>query len=302
MASIVRLQNIRDRKSMSESGQSAVGSATKSFVWMRHTLLVAGSIFAVFPLIWVFSTSIKTSEKVFSETIELIPAAPTLANYVKVLTDENWIFLRWFLNSLIVAAGTTVVGIFLASSAAYAFSRFKFPGRKAGLFIFLVTQMFPGIILVVPLYQLMKNMGLLNSYLGLIIAYSTTALPFCVFMLKSYFDAIPASLEDAARIDGLNTWSIFYRIMLPLTIPGIAVTGFFSMITAWNEFMLALTFMNQEEMYLLPVGLKKYVFDYKTEWHLVSAASILITLPILGIWLKVQTALLSGKLSGAVKG
>lgn len=287
---------------MSESGQSAVGSATKSFVWMRHTLLVAGSIFAVFPLIWVFSTSIKTSEKVFSETIELIPAAPTLANYVKVLTDENWIFLRWFLNSLIVAAGTTVVGIFLASSAAYAFSRFKFPGRKAGLFIFLVTQMFPGIILVVPLYQLMKNMGLLNSYLGLIIAYSTTALPFCVFMLKSYFDAIPASLEDAARIDGLNTWSIFYRIMLPLTIPGIAVTGFFSMITAWNEFMLALTFMNQEEMYLLPVGLKKYVFDYKTEWHLVSAASILITLPILGIWLKVQTALLSGKLSGAVKG
>lgn len=287
---------------MSESGLNAVGYSSKKFFIIRHALLIMGSIFAVFPLIWILSTSLKSGDAVFSSNLEIIPSKMEFSNYVKVLSDNNWVFLKWVFNSVIVAFGTTLAGILFASTAAYAFSRFKFPGRKAGLMVFLLTQMFPGIILVVPLYEIMKKMGLLNSYLGLIVAYSTTALPFCVFMLKSYFDAIPKSLEDAARIDGLNTWSIFYKIMIPLTLPGIAVTGFFSMITAWNEFMLALTFMNKEEMYLLPVGLKKYVFDYKTEWHLVSAAAIIITAPVLAIWLKIQTALLSGKLSGAVKG
>jgi arabinogalactan oligomer/maltooligosaccharide transport system permease protein len=245
---------------------------------------------------------LKSGEAVFSTSIELIPSKFAFENYLNVLKDNDWVFLKWIWNSMIVALGTTVVGILLASTAAYAFSRFKFPGRKTGLMVFLITQMFPGIILVIPLYEVMKSMRLLNSYTGLIIAYSTTALPFCVFMLKSYFDAIPKSLEDAARIDGLNQWSIFYKIMVPLALPGIAVTGFFSMITAWNEFMLALTFMSKEEMYMLPVGLKKYVFDYKTEWHMVSAAAILITVPVLVVWLRIQTALLSGKLSGAVKG
>ena len=167
-------------------------------------------------------------------------------NYLKVLNDNDWIFIKWIWNSVVVAAGTTLIGILLATTAAYAFSRFKFPGRKPGLILFLITQMFPGIILVVPLYEVMKGMGLINSYLGLIIAYSTTALPFCVFMLKSYFDAIPPSIEEAARIDGLNTWVFFTRLWFPLTLPGIAVTGFFSMITAWNEFMLALTFMTKK--------------------------------------------------------
>lgn len=301
MASIQKQQSTRGRI-MSEEGLNAVGAASKSSVFVRHFLLITGSIFALFPIVWIFSTSLKTADNVFSDTVRLIPRKITFDNYIKVLTDDNWVFLKWFFNSLVVAFGTTVIGIIMASSAAYAFSRFKFPGRKAGLFVFLVTQMFPGIILVVPLYQMMKSLDLLNSYTGLIIAYSTTALPFCVFMLKSYFDSIPVSIEDAARIDGLNTWSIFYKIMIPLTIPGIAVTGFFSMITAWNEFMLALTFMSQEEMYLLPVGIKKYVYAYKTEWHLVSAAAIIITAPVLLIWMKIQTALLSGKLSGAVKG
>mgnify|MGYP001250230756 CR=1 FL=1 len=287
---------------MSESITGIVGANSKRMAVLRHAILITGSLFAVFPLIWILSTSLKSSEAVFSNQIEIIPAEPAFINYLTVLSDNNWIFLKWVMNSVAVALGTTIVGIFLASSAAYAFSRFKFPGRKTGLIVFLITQMFPGIILVVPLYEVMKSMGLLNSYLGLIIAYSTTALPFCVFMLKSYFDAIPKSSEEAARIDGLNTWSVFYKIMIPLTLPGIAVTGIFSMITAWNEFMLALTFMNQEDMYMLPVGLQKYVFDFKTEWHLVSAAAILITAPVLVVWLKIQTALLSGKLSGAVKG
>lgn len=302
MVSILRPLNIRGRFMSQDIEGGAVGANSRGMTILRHSVLILGSVFAVFPLLWILSTSLKSGEAVFSNSINLIPSEPEFSNYLTVLNDNNWIFLKWFFNSIVVALGTTVTGIFIASSAAYAFSRFKFPGRKLGLIVFLVTQMFPGIILVVPLYEVMKKVGLLNSYAGLIIAYSTTALPFCVFMLKSYFDAIPNSLEEAARIDGLNTWSIFYKIMVPLALPGIAVTGFFSMITAWNEFMLALTFMNKEDMYMLPVGLKKYVFDYKTEWHLVSAAAILITAPVLVVWLKIQTALLSGKLSGAVKG
>ena len=287
---------------MSENQSIAVGSVSKKLVVLRHGILALGSIFALFPLIWILSTSLKPGQDVFSTSIEIIPSTFAFENYLEVLRDNDWVFIKWIWNSVFVAFGTTIVGILLASSAAYAFSRFKFPGRRTGLMIFLLTQMFPGIILVIPLYEVMKSMKLLNSYVGLIIAYSTTALPFCVFMLKSYFDAIPKSLEDAARIDGLNQWSIFYKIMVPLALPGIAVTGFFSMITAWNEFMLALTFMSKEEMYMLPVGLQKYVFDFKTEWHMVSAAAMIITIPVLIVWLRIQTALLSGKLQGAVKG
>lgn len=287
---------------MSENQSIAVGSVSKKLVVLRHGILALGSIFALFPLIWILSTSLKPGQDVFSASIEIIPSTFAFENYLEVLRDNDWVFIKWIWNSVFVAFGTTIVGILLASSAAYAFSRFKFPGRRTGLMIFLLTQMFPGIILVIPLYEVMKSMKLLNSYVGLIIAYSTTALPFCVFMLKSYFDAIPKSLEDAARIDGLNQWSIFYKIMVPLALPGIAVTGFFSMITAWNEFMLALTFMSKEEMYMLPVGLQKYVFDFKTEWHMVSAAAMIITIPVLIVWLRIQTALLSGKLQGAVKG
>lgn len=279
-----------------------VGGDTMLLRWTRYIILILGSIYAVFPLFWIFSTSLKSETAVFSETLELIPSKPRWENYLDVITDNNYVFLKWFGNSLLVAAGTTIVGIFLASTAAYAFSRFRFRGRDTGLYLFLVVQMFPGIILIVPLYQMMVRLGLLNSYGGLIIAYSTTALPFCVFMLKGYFDTVPKSLEEAARMDGLSRFQIFWKIMIPLCIPGIVVTGFYSMITAWNEFMLALTFMSEESMYLLPVGMKKYVFDFKTQWQLVSAAAIMITVPVLLIWLRVQTALMSGKLSGAVKG
>ena len=281
---------------------TVVGSDPLGLRLIKYFILVLGSFYAVFPLLWIISTSLKSESAVFSEKLELFPSEPRFANYWDVIKDNDFIFLTWFGNSLLVALGTTIVGLFFASTAAYAFSRFRFRGRSTGLFLFLVTQMFPGIILVIPLYQLMARIGLLNSYLGLIIAYSTTALPFCVFMLKGYFDTVPKSLEEAARMDGLGHFQIFWKIMMPLCIPGIVVTGFFSMITSWNEFMLALTFMSDESKYLLPVGLKKYVFDFKTQWQLVSAAAVMVTFPVLAIWLRIQTALMSGKISGSVKG
>ena len=163
------------------------------------------------------------------------------------------LFLRHALNSLVVALATTVVGVALSCTAAYALSRFRFPGRKAGLTTFLVVQMFPATLLLMPLYVILNKLGLLNSVAGLVLVYSTTAIPFCVWTLKGYFDSLPRELEEAARIDGASPWMIFRKIILPLARPGIAVTALFSFMTAWNEFIMASTFMTDESRYTLPV-------------------------------------------------
>lgn len=266
-----------------------------------YGILIVASVYAVFPVLWGLMTSFKSKEEVFSSELRWLPNQWTLENYTHVLNNNNQVFLTWFKNSLMIAALTSLVCLFLASTAAYAFSRFRFPGRQKGLFLFMVVQMFPGIILIIPLYNLMKTLGLLNTMGGLVIAYATSALPFCVWMLKSFFDSVPKSLEEAARMDGLGPWGTFYRIMLPLSLPGLAVTLFFAFVTAWNEFMFALTFLNDEKLLTLPVGVQTYVHEYSTDWHLMSAAGVLITLPAMLVFLRLQKMIISGMMAGATK-
>jgi len=266
-----------------------------------YAILIVASIYAVFPVLWGLLTSFKSKEEVFSSELRWLPNQWTLENYTHVLNNNNQVFLTWFKNSLLIAALTSLMCLFLASTAAYAFSRFRFPGRQKGLFLFMVVQMFPGIILIIPLYNLMKTLGLLNTMGGLVIAYATSALPFCVWMLKSFFDTVPKSLEEAARMDGLGPWGTFYRIMLPLSLPGLAVTLFFAFVTAWNEFMFALTFLNDEKLLTLPVGVQTYVHEYSTDWHLMSAAGVLITLPAMLVFLRLQKMIISGMMAGATK-
>lgn len=266
-----------------------------------YGILIVASVYAVFPVLWGLLTSFKSKEEVFSSELRWLPNQWTLENYTHVLNNNNQVFLTWFKNSLMIAALTSLVCLFLASTAAYAFSRFRFPGRQKGLFLFMVVQMFPGIILIIPLYNLMKTLGLLNTMGGLVIAYATSALPFCVWMLKSFFDTVPKSLEEAARMDGLGPWGTFYRIMLPLSLPGLAVTLFFAFVTAWNEFMFALTFLNDEKLLTLPVGVQTYVHEYSTDWHLMSAAGVLITLPAMLVFLRLQKMIISGMMAGATK-
>jgi arabinogalactan oligomer/maltooligosaccharide transport system permease protein len=269
---------------------------------ITHLILIIASLLSVFPVIWIFSTSFKYKADVLKPSISIIPENPTLSNYAYVLSMDNYVFWKWLANSVFIALITTVIGIFLASTTAYAFSRFEFWGKKTLLFSFLLTQMFPGAILIVPLYNIVKNMGLLDTYTGLIIAYSTISLPFCVWMMKSFFDTIPKSLEEAAMVDGLNSFSTFWRIILPLSLPGLAVTSFFSFITAWNEFMFALTFMSSSNHYTLPVGLRTFVFEFNTDWHYMAAGAIIVTLPVLLFFLIAQKFLISGLTSGGVKG
>jgi arabinogalactan oligomer/maltooligosaccharide transport system permease protein len=212
------------------------------------------------------------------------------------------LFLRHALNSLIVALSTTVVGVVLSCTAAYALSRFRFPGRKAGLTTFLVVQMFPATLLLLPLYVILDKLGLLNSLVGLVLVYSTTAIPFCVWTLKGYFDSLPRELEEAARIDGASAFGVFFRNVLPLSRPAIAGTALFSFMTAWNEFILAGTFITDERSYTLPVLLHHYVGEYHAEWGHFAAGALVTSLPVMVLFYVLQRYLVGGLTAGAVKG
>lgn len=270
--------------------------------WWVHLLLIISSFVAVFPVLWILSTSFKPKSEVFSTELHFIPVTFTLDNYTHVLTRADGVFMKWMGNSFLVAFLTALISLFLSTTAAYALSRFKFRGKSAVHYSFFLTQMFPGALLVIPLYKIINGLGLLNNYLGLVLAYATVAVPFSVMMMKSFFDTIPYELEEAARVDGLSHFGTFYRIVLPLALPGVAVTGFYAFITAWNEFLFALTFLSEQKMYTLPIGLQQFVNQFNTDWHYLSAGAIIVTLPVLVVFLWIQRYLIGGLTSGGTKG
>jgi arabinogalactan oligomer/maltooligosaccharide transport system permease protein len=281
---------------------------------LLHAFLVAVVLVTIYPVLWVVTIAFSGNQ---SLAIADVPADPSTwdrlrailpwpahwstANFVSVMTDQP--FARWVQNSALIAAATTLVGVFLACTGAYAFSRFKFPGRRAGMMAFLVSQMFPGTLTLIPLYIIIVQwLGLGGTRLGLVIVYATTSIPFSVWMLKGYFDTIPRELEEAAVIEGAGPGTIFWRIILPLAKPAIAITALFSFMTAWNEFILAATFMNQEELYTAPVGLKFFVGGFQQQWGYFAAGSIIVSVPVVALFLYLQRYLVSGLTAGSVKG
>jgi arabinogalactan oligomer / maltooligosaccharide transport system permease protein len=279
-----------------------------------HAILIAAVLYSAYPILWVFTVAFSGGQ---SLTFVSLPADPTfwdrlraiipwpaeisLANFTAVVSEQP--FALWLLNSAVIALATMVVGVFLATTAAYAFSRFRFPGRRAGLMSFLVSQMFPGVLMLIPLYIIIVQwLGLGSSRTGLVLIYATTAIPFCVWMMKGYFDTIPKELEESALIDGASRLIIFTRIILPLAKPAIAVTALFSFMTAWNEFILAATFMNKEAMYTAPVGLKFFVGGFSQQWGFFAAGAIIAAIPVVALFMFLQKYLVSGLTAGAVKG
>ncbi|MGZ6328300.1 MAG: sugar ABC transporter permease [Candidatus Limnocylindrales bacterium] len=266
---------------------------------VTHAILIIFVLWSVGPVFWTVVSSFKPADKIFSTQIRLVDEF-TLQNYIDLLSRGD--FLRWAFNSILVATCTTIVGVFLAATCAYAISRFKFRGRSSTLYIFLVAQMFPGIILLVPLYSIFTNLGLLDTPYALILSYSTIAIPFCILMLKGFFDTIPYELEEAGRVDGLGIFGTFWRIVIPLSIPGLAVTAFYSFLTAWNEFLFASIFLTSKEALTLPVGMATFIDAFNQPWNLLTAGSVLITLPVLVFFYIAQRYLISGLSTGGVKG
>ncbi len=267
-------------------------------------LIIACAVI-LYPVMIVLKKAFEPGRQ-FALSASPVPSSVTLDHFRELFSQRSatgeLMFLRGAINSIVISLATTVVGVALSCTAAYALSRFKFPGRKAGLTSFLVVQMFPSTLLLMPLYVILNGLGLLNSTLGLVLVYSTTAIPFCVWTLKGYFDSLPAELEEAARIDGASQWMIFRKIMLPLSRPAIAVTALFSFMTAWNEFILASTFMTDQSKYTLPVLIQSTVTEFSADWGLFAAGAVITSLPVMVAFYVLQKYLVGGITAGAVKG
>jgi arabinogalactan oligomer/maltooligosaccharide transport system permease protein len=270
-----------------------------------HGFLILWTVLTIYPVLGVLKIAFSAGQS-FGISGGVLPETWSAENFrylFTVVEHEHPVpFQRNILNSVVVSAGTTLVGVFLACTAAYAFSRFRFPGRSAGMLSFLLAQMFPGVLMMIPLFFIMDLLGLLDSWLGLVFVYSTTAIPFCVWMLKGYFDTIPKDLEESALIDGASRAMIFWKIILPLAKPAVAVTALFSFMTAWNEFILAATFMNKESSYTAPVALRQFVGQFNSQWGYFAAGAILVSIPVMALFFMLQKYLVSGLTAGAVKG
>lgn len=261
-----------------------------------HAGLLLGTVCALFPPLWLLVTSFKPKADSFSTSLV---KNFTFGNYTHVVKDTE--FLTWFGNSVVVVVGTTVIGVFIAATTGYAISRFRFPGMRPLMWVLLITQMFPMAVLIVPLYNTMATLGLLNQPVGLIITYLTVAVPFCAWMMKGFFDSIPVAIDESGRVDGLNPFGTFWRLILPLAKPGIAVTGFYTFVTAWAEVAYATAFMTGEENLTLAGGLQTFANRYGADWGAMTAAAVIIAVPAAVVFGFAQRHLVSGLTAGATK-
>lgn len=265
-----------------------------------YAVLILFSAIALFPILQVVTISLRPADRLLSTSLQIIPENATSDNYIALFTKRP--FLLWLMNSTFVAVVVTLTGVALASSAGYAFSRFRFIGKKFGLLSLLVTQMFPATMLLLPMYIMLVKLHLINTYLGIVIMYSATALPFCIWQMKGYYDTIPASLEEAGRIDGCNQFQAFFRIILPLALPALVITALFSFMASWTEYVVAAQILQDTDLWTLPLGLKSFESNLGSEWGLYGAASVIVTIPVVVLFLSLSRWLVSGLTLGSVKG
>ena len=267
---------------------------------LLYAVLIIVTICFVFPIYWMVITSIKPNEAILRLPPQIIPTQATLNHYISILNDGQ--FLVFYKNNFIVSAVTTLVTLVLAVFASYSFSRYHFKGSKFLMMLFLSTQMFPAMTLLIALYNMYFRLGLLNTYTALVLACSTNALPMSVWILKGFFDTIPKSLEEAAYIDGCSKMGTLVRIVFPLVKPGVLAVGLYSFLISWEDFLWGLTLVNKTEMRTLASGIAMtYLGEYNYDWGRVMAAAVSAALPILIVFIFLQKYLISGLTAGAVK-
>jgi ABC-type glycerol-3-phosphate transport system permease component len=271
----------------------------KQFIfWGALSLFVA---LALLPYIWILSTAFKDFSEIFTIPIRLIPRHITFNNFKAVIYGQMH-FNQKFINSLIVTIATTLLSLVLSLPCAYALTRFKMKGKRFLLQTVLISQMIPIVVLLIPLYIVIVKLGLINTLSSLVIANLTFSVPFAVWILYGFFSRLPISVEESAMIDGCSRFQILVRIVLPSAMPGIAASAAYTFISAWQEYIFALTFIDSQRKFTLPVALTSYIGQYGTQWGNMMAASLLITLPVLVLFFGVQTLLVKGLTAGAVKG
>ena len=272
---------------------------------LTHLTLLVGCVVALYPVLWVISLALSAGDAPEPRVLP-IPESPSLQHFAAVLGQTNpegqALFFHQLFNSLFTAGATALVALAIATPAGYALSRFAFVGREGASHALLVTQMFPGVAAAIPLYLVLDALSLLDTRMGLILVYATSAVPFAIFQLRGAFDTIPRELEEAAMVDGATRFGAFRRVVLPAARPALAVTGRFAFMTAWNEFVLAATFLSREEMYTLPVMLQRYVGEYDVHWGHFAAGAIMVSVPIMALFYWLQRHLVSGLTAGGVKG
>jgi arabinogalactan oligomer / maltooligosaccharide transport system permease protein len=266
-----------------------------------HAILIFASIVVVFPVVRVFSTALRPGQNVLNPSLDIVPEGASLDAFYRVLFETN--LLNWLFNSLMVTLGTATIGVTIAAVSAYGFSRYKFRARGTGLTFLFATQLIPGVMLLVPVFVIFVSIGLVNTYQGLVFAYAVTAVPFSIWILKGYYDTIPIDLEEAARIDGCNQFQAFYRVLLPLSLPALAIVFLFNFLAAWGEYFFARVLIGgNEDLLTWTLGLQRFQAQFQTQWADLSAASIIVSIPIVILFVYISKYLVSGLTLGGVKG
>ena len=276
-------------------------SKQKCRLFFLNLFFIGLCFLGLIPILYAVILSISEGSGALTSGTGILPMQITFDNYRRILLEEP--FLRWLLNSAVLSVGTMILAMSTSVTASYAFSRFKFKGKKAVLQVLLLLNAFPQILTMFALFRLFKNLNLLNSHLGLILIYAGSMCIFSIWNMKGYFDSIPIEIEEASKIDGASDMQLIRKIILPLARPAIIVTAVMVLIFVWNEYLFATTFMLKEESYTLAGGLYQLqANDYSRSWPLFSAAAILVSIPILIIFFCIQKYMVSGLTAGGVKG
>lgn len=268
--------------------------------WVFVLFLVAAIAVLIFPVYWTFLSSVTSVDRVLSTQPPLVPKDPSLRAYREVLARKP--VLLWLVNTLVVSFGATALSLGLSVPAAYSLSRFRTVGQHAMGYILLLSRMLPGTLLVIPVYMVFARIGWINSYQALILMNMTTIIPFSTWMLKAFFDRLPRELEEAALIDGCGWSQSFLRVLLPLTLPGLASVAIYSLILSWNEYLFARTLVLRQDRWVFSVGLASFIGEHSIDWNNIMAGGILFLFPLMIFFIFLERYLVSGMTSGAVKG